>query len=183
MKKILIYLIIFCLSYITSAQGFLICDEHEFGENKSGDSFLLDYKSLENNNIIIVFEISNFSISFLENIKNNKSLFEEFFDEIKKDTLDLQASGIAKHWYEEIQVHFIKILKKTPIQWYGVTEVREIFSEYSYKNASEFKINLINGKALLDIGNRHELSCKIVELNLFGEKIEGFREYYFKDQE
>jgi len=182
-KKILIYLIIFCLSFITSAQGYLICDEYEFGEQKSRDSYLLDYKSLENKNIIIVFEISNFSISFLEKIKNNRSWFEEFVDLIKKDTFDFQTSAIAKHWYEEIDVHFIKIIKKTPIQWFGVTEVRENFSNSSYKNASEFKINLMNGKAILDIGNEHDLSCKIIELNLFGEKIEGFREHYFKDQE
>ena len=41
----------------------------------------------------------------------------------------------------------------------------------------------MNGKALLNIGSTHQLSCKIIESNLFGEKIEGFREYYFKDQE
>ena len=66
--------------------------------------------------------------------------------------------------------------KKTPIQWFGITEMRETFSNYSHKNTKEFKINLMNGKAYL---HGHELSCKIIDSNMFGEKIEGFREYYF----
>ena len=157
-----------------------MCDEYEFGEQKSRDSFLLDYKTLENKNIVIVFEISNFYTPFLNKIKNNELLFNEFKDTIKQNIFDFQTSDIAEHWYEEIDVEFIKILKKTPIQWFGITEMRETFSNSSHKNTKEFKINLMNGKAYL---HGHELSCKIIDSNMFGEKIEGFREYYFKDQE
>ena len=42
----------------------------------------------------------NFYMSFLRNIKDNRSRFEEFVELIKKDTFDFQTSVIAKYWHE-----------------------------------------------------------------------------------
>ena len=183
MRTILTFLSILFFPINMNAQDYFFCDEYVVGERYEHNSFLLDYETLKDKNNIIMFQISDLSTTFLEKIKNDEQLFNEFKESLENNTFNLQANEISEHWYEEIDVYILKILKKTPIQWFGVTYVRNSYHrESSYKNANEFKINLINGRAQIELKKKeYNLNCKIIESNIFGNKIEGFRKHYFKD--
>ena len=185
MKVILTILSILFLPINLIAQEYLICEEDVFEDDISRVSVILDYSSLNDQNIILAFKINDFSTFFLEKIKSNSEIYLSFKESVKNDTFDFQTSEIAKLWDEDIRVYPIKILRKTPIQWYGVTSLREKYSRSSpSSNSKDFKINLLNGKAYLEIPRDNlRLNCKIIDSNLFCEEIKGFEEYYFKDQE
>jgi len=184
MKTLVLTIIIVFCSTLINAKEYFFCEEDLFGEGRSNTkNFILDYKSHEKDEIILAYKFSDYDVSILRFIQEEQVLFESFRESILNNTFDINDSDNDKNFLIDRRRYTIKIIKKTPIEWFGVTFLKENFKNFdTYRNSHEFKINLINGKAVLEYKfERWKMNCQVLKSNLLGESIESFEQHYFLD--
>ena len=144
MKTLVLTIIIVFCSTLINAKEYFFCEEDLFGEGRSNTkNFILDYKSHEKDEIILAYKFSDYDVSILRFIQEEQVLFESFRESILNNTFDINDSDNDKNFLIDRRRYTIKIIKKTPIEWFGVTFLKENFKNFdTYRNSHEFKINV-----------------------------------------
>ena len=178
--KIFLFLIFLITPSFVYSQSYFLCDADPHKE-KYLESLLLDYKTYEKDNIIVAYLFSHTDDYFLRTIEESRGLFEKFKESILNNTFDFESSEVKKFIDIDLRVYQIKLIKKTQVEWFGVSYLKENFTGgNSWNNIEEFKLNLLNGLGVLNYANNaFYIKCDLIKNNLLGENLNNFHRDYF----